>query len=53
MSAVLPTTASMKPGFYIYLFHGKAATTTVLAIIADMQMAKERIREDLAHQSCR
>ena len=42
MSAVLPMTASMKPGFCIYLFHGKAATTIVLAIIADMQMAKEK-----------
>lgn len=42
MSAFLPTTATMKPEICIYLFHGKAARTIVLAIIADMQTAKER-----------
>lgn len=42
MSVVLLTNGSVEPKDCIYLFHGKAATTIVLAMIADMQMAKER-----------
>ena len=42
MLAFLPMTTTIKPGFCIYLFHGKAVKRMVLAMMSDMQMPNER-----------